>query len=426
MTNEVDEYIAQVIGKGDEGCQNVSFDVTAGKTTEDRQKNFPGLADVVESLSIDSIVVGPEQPLVDGVVDFFYERGFRNIFGPTKAGAQIEADKFFSYDVMEAAGVSQARSVKCDTLEQAIKAIRENAIEDVGSGDFGIVLKAKGLTGGKGVSVYNTPKQALSDVETFMTTYKGPILVAERLFGQEVSVFGISDGNRVIPLEMSVQDHKRLLENDQGPNTGGMGAYGPAPVADKDMVWRVANTMMTPVVQEMKRRGIIYTGFLYAGVMMTEEGPKILEFNCRFGDPEAQPSVMMLKDGLYQPIKAALEGRLQDSDFKFKEGAAITFVLASNGYPGHYDKGLKIAIPSGLSGISGLKIFHAGTALKDGALVTSGGRVLEPTYYAPEGLATAQELCRQFTGMIASATSQVNDGREVFVYRKDIGAKGLA
>jgi len=425
-----DPDVAEVIyapgnaGTGSEAkSRNVNLDITAGKTKEDKQKNFTAFADLVEALSIDSIVVGPEQPLVDGVVDFFNQRGYNRIFGPSSAAAAIEADKFFSYDIMETARVPQAQGVKCYSLQEAVASLEKISTET------GVVIKARGLTGGKGVSVFDSEQEALANVESFMAAYQGPILVAERLFGQEFSVFGISDGERVVPLEMSVQDHKRLLDFDKGPNTGGMGAYGPVPFANSDMVRYVAEKMMTPVVQDMKQRGIEYKGFLYAGVMMTKDGPKILEFNCRFGDPEAQPSVMMLEDGLYKPISAALEGKLDQVDFRFKSGAACCVVMAANGYP---DSGLVKQLKGlpigGLDQIArwgpDYKVFHAGTSANDGKVLTNGGRVLGVTAYSESDIAEAQSLAYDAVNTIDLATRELNN-RVVFIYRADIAAKAM-
>lgn len=223
---------------------------------------------------------------------------------------------------------------------------------------------------------------------------------------------------------MSVQDHKPLLDGDKGPNTGGMGAYGPVPIADAGVVRKVAEKMMTPAVQQMKKNGVEYKGFLYAAVIMTSGGPKILEYNCRFGDPEAQPSVMMLKNGLYQPIKSALEGKLDEMNVEFRPGASCCVVMASDGYPGSYGKGFRIGGLEEAAGLQDVKVFHAGTAMKEGAIITAGGRVLGITAYSSEGIAEAQKKAYEAVGIIDSETTKIN-GKKILIYRNDIASKAL-
>ncbi|MBR9691629.1 phosphoribosylamine--glycine ligase [Candidatus Woesearchaeota archaeon] len=395
----------------DDSGELVAFDGT-------KKENFEKLADLVEKESIDMVVVGPEQPLVDGIVDFFNERGYDRIFGPTSGAADIEADKSYSSDIMYRAGIPQAESMLCTTTDAAEAAIKKMATPK------GIVIKARGLTGGKGVYVCDSGEEALSKLHEHAAAYGPEVLISERLFGQEFSVFGISDGGSVVPLEMSIQDHKPLLDGDEGPNTGGMGAYGPAKVADPAMVRKVANEMMAPLVWEMQKGGEEFKGFLYAAVIMTEEGPKILEYNCRFGDPEAQPAVMMFKDGLYKPISAALDGKLDEVNVEFKPGASCCIVMASNGYPASYEKGFPIGGLKEVSKRRDVKVFHAGTGLEDKKIVTAGGRVLGVTAYSAKGLEGAQDKAYAAVDVIMKATRELNDV-EVFVHRNDIGDKGL-
>lgn len=397
----------------DDKCCNIDWD--GGD-----KANFSKLFRYVKETGIGMVVVGAENPLVDGVVNHFNRRGYHNIFGPTSKAAGLEADKWFSYDVMEAAGVPQARAMKCSDLNSMIDLIRA-----MPSGE-GVVIKARGLTGGKGVFVYDDKKHAFSRIEADITSLQSlDVLVAERLFGPEASIFGISDGERVIPLEMSVQDHKRLLDNDKGPNTGGMGAYGPAHFADSKTVQYIADKIMTPVIQEMKKRGIVYKGFLYAGMMETKEGWKVIEFNCRFGDPEAQPSVMMLKNGLYQPLRAALDGKLGDMKFEFNPGAACCVVMASNGYPGDYGKEYLIGGLEEVAKLKDVKVFHAGTALnKEGKIVTNGGRVLSVTAQFPRGINYAQSIAYEAVQIIDQATTELNN-RKIFIYRTDIAHQAV-
>ncbi len=412
--DEVDEVL---YAKGNPGTdaeekgRNVDIDGT-------KKDNFPALADLVEKESIDMIVVGPEQPLVDGIVDFFNEKGYNRIFGPKSDASIIEDDKFFSYDLMLKAGIPQAESIQCKTTEEAEKAIKKMATGK------GVVIKARGLTGGKGVYVCDTVEEALAKLPEHISTFKSEyVLVAERLFGQEFSVIGNSDGETVKPIKMSVQDHKRLLDDDKGPNTGGMGAYGPAIIANEEMVEHVCDKMMTPVVQRMKAKwSCEYKGFLYAAVIKTEDGPKILEYNCRFGDPEAQPIVMKLEKGLYQPISKALDGKLDKINIEFKPGSACCIVMASNGYPRSYEKGLPIGGLEEAAEHPNVKVFHAGTGLKDRKIVTAGGRGLGVTSYSPYGISYAKYNATEAVDAIDKATTELNN-KIVFIYRHDISDK---
>jgi phosphoribosylamine--glycine ligase len=244
------------------------------------------------------------------------------------------------------------------------------------------------------------------------------VLIAERLCGQEFSVFGISDGNRVSPLEISLQDHKPLLDGDKGPNTGGMGAYGPAPIASADVVRDVARNIMTPLVQKMKEQGAEYKGFVYGGMIITEHGPKVIEFNIRFGDPECQPAMTMLKSDLYRALSSSLDGRLDQVKMEFNPGAACCVVLASQGYPEGYKKGLTITGLEDANRVGGVKVFHAGTKIDNGQILTSGGRVLGVTRYSPGVIADAQKIA--YDGV-----SKINVSGD-FHYRKDIASKALS
>jgi phosphoribosylamine--glycine ligase len=386
-----------------EKCENANLEVD----------DFPGIYKFFQENNIEVIVVGPEKPLVDGISDYFHSRGLGNrIFGPNSAGAQIESDKFFSFDVMNLAGIPQANGIKCRGEEEVIRAIQELS-------RWGVlpVLKARGLTGGKGVGVYDSIEQALADVRKHTELYGNDVLVSERLYGPEFSVFGISDGEKVVPIPISVQDHKRLLDNDKGPNTGGMAAYCPVPFADPSLVKLVADTMMTPAVQEMRRRGIDYRVFLYAGVIKTKDGLKILEYNCRLGDPETQPLVMMLQNGLYKPIQAALEGKLDESMMKVKEGSTCCIVLARREYPGKIEGNLPISGLEDVLSMPDVLVLHAGTTMKEGRVVTSGGRNLNVLAYGK----TIREAVDKAYG--AAGKISIPGG---FHYRKDIAAQALA
>ncbi len=382
-------------GKGVRG-RNIPIDGS-------KKENFQALIDIVNEEDIDMVVVGPEQPLASGIVDFFNSRGYNRIFGPTAEQARLEADKFYSYALMEKLHIPQAESITCESLEEVYYAIEETEKP---------VLKHRWLAEGKGVRVYNSQEEALLDLGDFMKAFGGETLVAKRLYGEEFSVFSIADGKSVVPLEMAFQDHKPLLDDDKGPNTGGMGAYGPAPFVSSKLLRKITDEVLTPVVQQ-----IGYQGFLYAGMIMTAEGPKVLEFNVRFGDPECQPAMMMLKSDLYPILSSALEGKLDHVKMEFNPGASCCVVLASQGYPKNYKKGLVISGLDDAEKVSGVKVFHAGTKLEKDQILTAGGRVLGVTAYSPNGIADAQKLAYESVSKISIP--------EGFHYRKDIANKAL-
>jgi len=377
------------------------------------KKNLDLLPELIESENIDMIVVGPEQPLVDGIVDYLGKHNFHRVFGPSAEAAELESDKFVSYEIMEALGIPQADSALCYSIDDAIEAIKERATPD------GIVIKAYGLTGGKGVSVCDSKEQALDEIHAHMERFKQPVLIAERLFGEEFSAFGISDGHTVYPIRLSTQDHKPLLNGDKGPNTGGMGAYGPAPIAPAEVVQQVADEIMTPVVRHMREKGTPYIGFLYAGMIRTDDGLKVLEFNVRMGDPECQPTMLMIKSDLYQAMDHALRGSLDQISLEFNPGAACTVVMASKGYPESYDTGFNIYGLGTAESLKDVKVFHAGTKQDIGNVVTSGGRVLGVTAYSPEGIVDAQNLAYRAVKKISI------DGPEPLYFRKDIADKAI-
>ncbi|MBC8500538.1 MAG: phosphoribosylamine--glycine ligase [Nanoarchaeota archaeon] len=389
------------------------------KISKSSSQSFRDIAELIASESIDLTIVGPEDPLANGIVDYLNGKGYNRVFGPTMAPAKLEADKFYSYQIMEELGIQQAQSEFCYSTTEAIIAITRMATSK------GIVIKARGLAAGKGVVVCDSNNQALEEIVKHTLKFGEDVLIAERLFGQEFSVFGISDGNQVYPIEISLQDHKPQLDGDKGPNTGGMGAYGPAPIASVDVVRDVAENIMTPVVQRMKERGEEYKGFLYAGMMMTKEGPKVIEFNVRFGDPECQPAMMMIKSDFYETLSLAMAGRLDEVDMEFNPGASCCVVMASVGYPGSYRKGLPIRGIEEVESVEGVKVFHAGTAQhKHEGLITSGGRVLGVTPYSPEGIKEARELAYSATDVIQIASSTSYRGT-VFHFRRDIASKAL-
>ncbi len=330
-----------------------------------------------ESHAIDLTVVGPEAPLVGGIADVFAARGLK-VFGPKKGAAQLEGSKAFSKALMEKYHIPTARFKTCTSLEEARAYVKEAGAP--------IVVKADGLAAGKGVVVAMTQGEALQALEELMGDRKfgsagEKAVLEEYMEGEEASLLAFTDGSTVVPMVAS-QDHKRVFDGDKGPNTGGMGTYAPAPVVTKAVEELAIETILKPTVAAMAAEGLPYVGCLYAGLMIKDGVPKVVEFNCRFGDPETQVVLPLLEGDLAQIMLACAEGRLKEQKFSQKEGAAVCVVLASGGYPGSYVKGREI---TGIeeAEAAGAVVFHAGTAAKDGKLVTAGGRVLGVTATAP-------------------------------------------
>jgi phosphoribosylamine---glycine ligase len=322
---------------------------------------------------IDLTIVGPELPLDCGVVDRFRASGQR-IFGPVRAAAQLECSKVFAKRFMEKHGIPTARYRVCGSSRDA-RAL-------IASGEFGfpIVVKADGLAAGKGVVVAADRAEADQAIAAAMDERQfgqagARVVIEECLSGPEVSFFAVCDGTRAVPVT-SAQDHKRIFDGDRGPNTGGMGAFAPSPLVDDSLAREIMDTIVTPVLRGMRADGTEYRGFLYAGLMLTCSGPKVIEFNVRFGDPEAQ-AVMPLIDGDVLPLlQSAADGDVRANRVRLSQGASVGVVLASGGYPGSTMTGTPIQGLDDAERVEGVTIFHAGTALKDNALVTSGGRVL--------------------------------------------------
>lgn len=322
--------------------------------------------------SIDLVVVGPEAPLVAGIADDLRAAGIR-VFGPSKAAAQLEGSKGFTKDLCAEFGIPTAAYGRFDTLTAA-----KAYVEKVGAP---IVVKADGLAAGKGVTVAMTLDEALAALEAcFDGAFGGAgaeVVVEELLVGEEASFFCLCDGTTALPFG-TAQDHKRLSDGDTGPNTGGMGAYSPAPVMTPDMVERTMREIVEPTMRGMAARGAPFSGVLFAGLMITADGPKLIEYNVRFGDPECQVLMMRLKDDLLVLLNAAADSQLAHMSARWREEAALTVVMAANGYPGTPEKG---SIIRGVEEAArdGVEIFHAGTAIEAGALVANGGRVLNVT-----------------------------------------------
>jgi len=350
----------------------------AGTATETKLSNidinideFEKLADFAEKNDVSLTIVGPEAPLVDGVVDYFTGRGLA-CFGPTQGAAQLEGSKAFTKDFLARHKIPTAEYQNFTEVEPALAYLRDKGVP--------IVIKADGLAAGKGVIVAETLEQAEEAVKDMLSGNAFGeagcrLVIEEFLDGEEASFIVIADGDHVLPMATS-QDHKRVGEADTGPNTGGMGAYSPAPVVTAEIHDRVMREVIMPTIEGMKAEGNDYTGFLYAGLMIMSDGtPKVIEYNCRFGDPETQPIMLRLNSDLVELCLASLEGQLNSTKADWDPRPSMGVVLAAGGYPGPYSKGDVI---SGLESADSdtTKVFHAGTLLDDGNVVTNGGRVL--------------------------------------------------
>lgn len=324
----------------------------------------------VKEHEIGLVVVGPEVPLMNGLVDELEAAGIR-AFGPRANAAEIEGSKSFAKDLMKKYGIPTARYEVFTAAEPARAYIRQEGAP--------IVVKADGLAAGKGVIVAMTEQEALDAVDAIMEDHSfgdagARVVIEEFMEGEEASLLAFTDGTTIRPM-ISAQDHKRAYDGDRGPNTGGMGTYAPALVMTPEMTERAVEEILKPTIAAMAKEGRVYRGCLYLGLMVTADGPKVVEFNARFGDPETQVVLPLLDSDLVAIMCACADGTLADVPIRWKDGAAVCVVLASGGYPGHYDKGQEI---HGLADAEamGALVFHAGTAMKDGELVTNGGRVL--------------------------------------------------
>jgi phosphoribosylamine--glycine ligase len=319
--------------------------------------------------AVDLVVVGPEAPLCAGIVDDLEAAGIKS-FGPSKAAARLEGSKGFAKDLCRAHGIPTADYARFSTAAPAKAYVRERGAP--------IVVKADGLAAGKGVIVAATVPEAEAAIDAILAgagdTGRG-LVIEDCLIGEEASFFALCDGETALPLA-SAQDHKRAFDDDQGPNTGGMGAYSPAPVMTEGMTRRVMDEIITPTLAAMRQRGSPYKGVLYAGLMITEEGPKLIEYNVRFGDPECQVLMLRLMSDLVPALLAARDGMLKNFDLRWYPHAALTVVMAAQGYPGPYGKGSVIHGLEEAAAVEGVEVFHAGTAEKDGCIVANGGRVL--------------------------------------------------
>src|SRR6201997_3495301 len=342
-------------------------------------KSLDSIVELAMRLQPDLTVIGPEQPLTLGVVDEFMRRGWP-VFGPTQAAAQLESSKSFAKEFLQRHHIPTAPFAICDSIEQVRSAL--------GHFHTPVVVKADGLAAGKGVVIAKTKEEAAS-VAAEMLSGKmlgeagSRIVLEECLKGDELSFLVFSDGERVAPL-VAAQDHKRVGDGDTGPNTGGMGAYSTADIVDEQMRDWLVHHIAQPVVTGMKAESNEFKGVLYCGLMMTARGPMVLEFNCRFGDPETQPILMRMESDLVDAIEASVTGRASELELKWSPEASVCVVIASGGYPGTFEAGKKIAGLEQVGAMQGVKVFHAATSRRDDIYFTSGGRVLGVTARAPD------------------------------------------
>lgn len=356
--------------------------------------DLPGIRQFCREQAIDFVVVGPEAPLVAGLVDQLAEDGIK-AFGPTAAAAQLEGSKTFVKDLCAANDIPTAHYRSFTDLTEAVAYIESQPLP--------MVVKADGLAAGKGVVIAETTAQAIAAAESCLTgnafgAAGTKIVVEECLVGEELSFFALVDGTTALPLA-GAQDHKRANDGDTGPNTGGMGAYSPAPALTEALTGQVMASIITPTVTAMAAVGHPYKGVLYAGLMLTADGPKLLEYNVRFGDPECQVLMMRLMSDILPALIATVDGQLTSFHLRWYDQPAITVVMAANGYPGSYAKGTPIGGLDALPANPDVEVFHAGTTRHDGHTVTNGGRVLNITARA-DTLAAARDLAYQTVNAI--------------------------
>ena len=393
------------VAPGNAGMDEVaeSLPLAADKSVE--------LADFAQTSQIDLTIVGPESPLVFGIVDYFNSRGLK-IFGPSKAAARLEGSKAFAKTIMEKYGVPTARFRVFKELNEALEYLEKAQVP--------IVVKADGLAAGKGVIVAQTREEAAAAVTGILSSRifgdaGVQVVMEECLSGEEVSILAVADGAHCLLLESS-QDHKRAFDGDRGPNTGGMGAYSPVPMLDSQGIEQVRARIFEPVLKGMAEEGTPFTGILYAGLMLTAEGPKVLEFNVRFGDPEAQAILPRLKTDLLELFLAAVKGDLDKVPLVWDRSHSACVVLASAGYPGKYDVGRTITGLDKVKDLPDTWVFHAGTRKNGSRIVTSGGRILSVV-----GLGSTLEAA---LGRAYQAADQIQfEGKQ---FRRDIGAHALS
>lgn len=374
--------------------------------------NFDQVLHCVNDHKIDYTIVGPEAPLAGGLVDFLMSKGCK-VFGPAQKAAQIESSKIFAKNLMKKYGIPTANYFVAQSIQEAVEYINSQP-------EGPIVVKADGLAAGKGVVVANDRKSAITAVEEMMGQKKfgeagTQVVIEEKLEGPEASIFVLTDGENYVVLPAS-QDHKPVGEGDTGPNTGGMGAYAPAPLVTEKMMAKIESEIIEPTLTALREENASFAGCLYCGLMITKDGPKVIEFNARFGDPETQAVLTLIEDDLFLILKQIADGKLEFSSVRIKNESSICVVLVSGGYPGSYKKGYEISGLDEIKKIGNAKIFHAGTTVQDNKIVTNGGRVLNLVVNA-DSLANARRMAYQLIEKISF--------KDMY-YRRDIGVKGLS
>ncbi len=387
---------------GNPGTKNL------GENVDINSHDVPALLEFAVKKKIDLTVVGPELPLTLGITDEFEKKGLK-IFGPRKNAAELEGSKVFAKEFMKRHKIPTGRFAVADSPEKA------RTVIDSGEFGFPVVVKADGLAAGKGVLICKDKPEAYDAVNTIMVEKKFKtagkrIVVEEFLKGEEVSFIVVTDGVQILPF-VTTMDHKALLEGDKGPNTGGMGAISPSPFIDKNLFSVVMKEIVFSTITRMLEEGRKYKGVLYVGLMLTEEGPKVLEYNCRFGDPETQPQMLRLKSDIVDIFLAALEGSLVEDHIQWSRKASGCVVLTSGGYPEKYEKGKKISGLEKFAESSDIFVFHAGTKFENNTYFTNGGRVLN--------VCASENTLAETMGKIYKAANKIDF--EDMYYRKDIG-----
>ena len=384
-----------------------------GECVNIKAMDIPALLAFAKDKGIDLAIIGPESPLIAGIADEFRAAGIPT-FGPSRAAAAIEGSKVFAKELMAKYGIPAAEFRVFDDSGEAAAYIERKS---GGSDALPIVVKADGEALGKGVFVCSTKDEALRAIKSIMVDKVfgksgDRVLIEERLEGQEATLMVITDGRSVVPLA-PLQDYKRAYDNDQGLNTGGMGCYSPVPAVPPELYERALETMIVPTLRAMQSEGCPYTGVLYTGIILTADGPKVLEFNARFGDPETQAALPLLETDLVEIIQASLAGSLDSLEIKCYNECAVCVVVASGGYPGEYETGKPISGLDEAGAVEGVTVFHAGTKLQDGQVVTSGGRVL--------GVTAVGDTFRTAVERAYSAVGRIHF--DDMHYRRDIGAR---
>jgi len=390
---------------GNAGTMSIAENVPLGAS------DIQGLADFASNEKIDLTVVGPELPLILGIVDEFEKKGLK-IFGPNKNAAELEGSKVFAKQFMERHKIPTAKFKVAESLEQAMEILKSEEFY------FPLVVKADGLAAGKGAIVCRNLKRAEEAVNLIMVEKKFSdsgkrVVIEEFLKGKEASFIVISDGVKVLPF-VTTMDHKPVFDENRGPNTGGMGAISPSPFIDQELFHEIVKTIVFPTITRMLEEGRKIKGILYVGLMLTEQGPKVLEYNCRFGDPETQPQMLRMESDLVDVLLASVEGNILEKEIQWSHQPAACVVIASGGYPIKYEKGKKIEGMEEAAKFPGVFIFHAGTEFKDGEYYTSGGRVL--------GVCASEKTLEETMDKVYKAISRIYF--EAMHWRRDIGAGG--